>query len=432
MSDVVTMDARRGDLLALVASVAPGAFLWRGEPAEATSDVDIALPRGARAAVDAALAAEGLTRVPSEEGRTVWREGDLALDLWPAEHWPRRYPSVEELAARAEAGARLPVAAAPDRALIYAIDAVAGRPLVKLAPKAASAGPPRPDDRALASLAHELPDMPAGYLSYSRALATAVRSHHARAALAHRVTASARRIARERLGRSGIHVALSGMDGSGKSTVATALCEHLRASGFEAETHWVRLGNQGELLDRVARPVKRFLGANATVADPVAAGGPELEAKDTGRRRGGPLAWAWILFVTTTAARTQRRATRPLRRGHSVVCDRWLADALVDLELRYGSQGAARALLRKALPQPDLAILLRIDGATSAKRKPGDQAERYLVQMERLYDDAAREQRLVVVDARAPLERVLADLEPLVDELTQRRGRPRQASSARS
>lgn len=216
------------------------------------------------------------------------------------------------------------------------------------------------------------------------------------------------------------------MDGAGKSTVAAALAAHLSEAGVPAEIAWARIGGESVLLNRLATPVKRILRRAGTVADPIAAGGPAIEKsrdprETKGRRR--LVSWVWIAIVAWANARSYRRSAGGRRRGLTVVCDRWATDALVDVELRYGSHRVAREILRRLPPRPDLAILLEIDAATAAARKPGDQAEWVLIEMERLYAVEARSSGLERVDARLPREEVGRRLVALVDALVgSRRG----------
>jgi thymidylate kinase len=220
-------------------------------------------------------------------------------------------------------------------------------------------------------------------------------------------------------GRRGLLIAFNGMDGSGKSSAAQAALERLRAAGLDADVQWARLGQEKRLQDAIAVPVKRVLGSRGTVADPVAATiGDDREAFE-GRevaRRTGPVAWVWTLVVAAITARAHRRAVRRRRSGVSVVCDRWLADSLVDLQIRYGRHAAAEWLLRAAIPRPDVGVLLATDVETSLRRKPGDQAESVLRRMEPLYREAAERSGLTVIDATRPLEAVSADISGVVDE----------------
>ena len=412
------------------------AILWRGA-ATGGRDIDLLVLDEALGELGEILREEGLQPAPGDPGHRVWAGAGIAeIDVLPASGWPRYYPSLEGVLARLERRDEgPPVTSAADRALIHAAEAVAGRPLEKVVRKAgpaveAAGGELRSVARSegLEPLA-ELVERPEelarrgrrGRLPYPAAMSLALRSGAARAALGERLGARAARAGgRGRAGRP-LLVALSGMDGSGKSTAATALVEHLGARGVEAEVSWARLGQQAELLDRLATPVKRLMGRSGTVADPVAAGGPDVtktqDPRDASGRR-SPISWAWIAIVAWASARTYRRAARAARRrGVSVVCDRWSTDAIVDLKLRYGRHRLGEAILRRVPPRPDLAVLLEIDAATSAERKPRDQADRVLAQMEGRYADEATRAGLARVDARWPREEVERQLRALVDSV---------------
>jgi thymidylate kinase len=215
----------------------------------------------------------------------------------------------------------------------------------------------------------------------------------------------------------GLLIALSGIDGAGKSSAADAISARLAERGVPARVSWARLGNRSRLLNRIARPVKRLLRREVTVADPVAAGGPAItKARDVREaERRTPVGWAWVLLVAAVNVRDGRRAARSRRGGVTVICDRWTADALVDLRVRYGRHRAAEALISRALPRPDLAVLLEIDAETSRQRKPGHQADRVLVKMVDLYAETAGRLDLVRIDARRPIDEVVPQLHAAVD-----------------
>jgi thymidylate kinase len=236
------------------------------------------------------------------------------------------------------------------------------------------------------------------------------------------VERTVQRLVRRRVGPAPL-VALSGMDGAGKSTTAIEIEQRLVADGLEACIEWQRLGEQSEVLDRIAGPVKRVLKPSSTVAEPLASGRPERAVAENEQRthRRDPIAWSWTIVVTALTVRQYLRAARATRSGTAVVCDRWACDSLVDLEVRYGRHRAAEWLLRAAVPRPDLALLLEIDVETSVRRKPEDQAEAVLARMEALYDRAAAMLEVTRIDARRAREEVLAEVDLLVDELAARR-----------
>ena len=431
-------DAARA-LIALIArEVGPAAILWRGEGLGG-SDVDLVVLPTAEARLAATLTAAGLRPALSDPGHVMWSypDGrDVAIDVLSAAGWPDYYPTFDGLRERASASnGALPVASPEDQLLIVAAEAVGGRPLEKVLRRVrrlleAPGARERLDVLAraegmepLAALVGD-PDRlercgSRGRLPYPRALLAALRSRAARAALRERI--GARLAARRRPRQSGVLVTLSGMDGAGKSTFTAAVREHLEANGLPARDEIVRIGRRGDTLDRIAMPIKRVLRRERSTADPIAAGDEEAKASglapDEAPRRG--IGWVWSVIVAAENALACRRVARA-RKETNVVTDRWLTDHLVDFELRYGRHPLGTRILRTGVPRADLAVLLEIDAATSAARKPGDQAPSVTARMEERYSAVASELGLIRVDGRAPREDVEAAVLSLVDSVIRR------------
>jgi thymidylate kinase len=414
------------------------ALLWRGVDRDA-SDIDVVLLGGATqrlAQLDSAGRRDG--------GRWLGVVGGWQVDVIQEHEWSPHYPSlagVIERAGRDEHGLR--VASAEDRLLVLAAEALEGRPALKIAGKAAPllvepGVRERLHEVAAAEGAAALPAVISspeqlarrarrGRLPYLAAL-PALRSRRGRAAIARRLRSRLAAARPKRSRRPPYLVALSGMDGSGKSGAARAAVEALRAAGLDADVAWWRLAEETETLDRIARPVKRLLRVRGTVADPAAAMAPDAGA---GSAPGDPaasrkkrlVAWPWTLLVVALSVRSFRAAAGARREGTSVVCDRWLIDALVDVELRYGRHRAATRLMEAGFPRADLTILLDLDPQTAAERKPDDQLPQVLAAMAPLYAAQRTRRGVHVVDARQPLEAVHAEVRRLVARLADGAGR---------
>ncbi len=224
-------------------------------------------------------------------------------------------------------------------------------------------------------------------------------------------------------------VALSGMDGAGKSTAALALLDRAEARGEPAVVHWTRLARDLGVLAPLGRLARRLTGRSRPVsqpyrpedADDAADAGPEHGPAHTGAAptaSGGRrlVEGAWVVAVALSGVRNARRARGLQRSGVHVVCDRWLLDALVDLRIRYGHHPAAEWVLRRGFPRADLAVLLRVDPATAAARKPGDQRDDVLLTMGEHYDGLVADLDVRVLDAGRAGDQVVADLLRLVEE----------------
>jgi dTMP kinase len=205
------------------------------------------------------------------------------------------------------------------------------------------------------------------------------------------------RVARGRL------ITIEGLDGAGKSTLASALRDALTARGHRVEL--LREPGGVELSERI----------RALVKDPQLTVGARAEA---------------LLYAAARAQLVDERVVPLLDDGADVLLDRY-----VDSSLAY--QGAARGLgvehvrainsFATGALQPDRTLLLRIapeDGRArqAGRGEPADRLERedaaFFVRIAAAYDELARgePQRVRVLDAGATPSQVLFDaLEAIAD-----------------
>lgn len=170
-------------------------------------------------------------------------------------------------------------------------------------------------------------------------------------------------------------VALSGLDGAGKSTQAHLLAVALHALGQDAAVEWARLGYAASL-DRWAAPVKRLLSLRRPGPErPATSAAVELGAKRPVTR---PVlldaVWAGVVAAAEVADARRRQGPHAAA-GRVVVSDRYLLDALVHLSDRYGGPLASapgRRLLRQWLPAASVPLLLELPPDVAFARKPGE------------------------------------------------------------
>jgi thymidylate kinase len=163
-------------------------------------------------------------------------------------------------------------------------------------------------------------------------------------------------------------VAVSGVDGSGKSTLHSALSRDLRRAGVDVSTVWVRPGMGLGPLVALAGRVKRLL---RQAPEP----GLRVVAEQDGARlasRSGLVGWTWAALVCASflsGVWRQHRAATGV-----VLYDRHLVDALATLDFAY--QGVDlrlhHRLVRALLPRADVRIYLDVPAEVSVQRKPDD------------------------------------------------------------
>jgi len=163
-------------------------------------------------------------------------------------------------------------------------------------------------------------------------------------------------------------VAISGVDGSGKTTLRCAVTESLQRCGVPVSTVWVRPGMGIGWLATLAARVKGLLGQDAAPGiRSVAAGDDSLL-----RSRTGIVGWVWLLLVIAAFLRgvwRQHRAATGV-----VVYDRHVVDALATVDFGYAGVNLwlSHLLIRRLLPRAEVTIYLDVPTEIAVARKPDD------------------------------------------------------------
>lgn len=213
-------------------------------------------------------------------------------------------------------------------------------------------------------------------------------------------------------------IAVSGIDGAGKSTQLALLRAELARRGRRPEIVWHRPGYSARL-DRARALVRRLYPAALPAAD--RSGARAAAFARPGVSQGWLLA-AWADTLLEYGALVRLR----LARGRDVLCDRYLVDARLDLELRFPDQaaaiGALAASLERLCPRPDLHLLLSIPGPERrrrerAKREPYPDPPAIREARHRAYQKLAGCGGLAIVDAGGDIDSVFAAVLARVDEV---------------
>lgn len=213
--------------------------------------------------------------------------------------------------------------------------------------------------------------------------------------------------------RKGFLVALSGLDGAGKSSQAACVRDALVGLGCRAVTVWPAIDAPSRTLPAAARLGQRLAALGSR---PGGEGTLTPSAEEVGRsvrKHSRALTLAWSLLVTLRGAVRVARLTWPhLARGRVVVCDRYLLDSWVYLRHHYGGGGDYRlhvALLTVAAPRPRRAYLIEVSAKEAAARQPertaSENAERG-----RLYRELAPRLKVRPIDGERPRERICAEI----------------------
>lgn len=200
--------------------------------------------------------------------------------------------------------------------------------------------------------------------------------------------------------RVGAVIALSGLDGSGKSTQARHLKEVLQRLGIDAVVEWNRI-TANPSLDVIAAPVKRLLGSRSD-----ASGSPTSKPGDATahplRERSRSVNYAWAAIVALANASAHRRAVgRHIRNGRVVICDRYVLDSIAHLRDVYGRNSRFRlqtAIIKVLSPSPSASYWLDVEPSVALARKADEYTLEELTTQRRLYEDLYPSVRAVRID----------------------------------
>jgi thymidylate kinase len=218
------------------------------------------------------------------------------------------------------------------------------------------------------------------------------------------------------LPRTGV-VALSGLDGSGKSTQSHALAATLSKLGHDTSVEWTRLSFDASL-DVVAAPVKALIAARRRLtalpeSEPGAVAEPDQASRDL-RDRSAVVNKVWTGVVATANGTSQRRTTlAQLRAGRIVVRDRYVLDSVVQLHSVYGGRddvSRQAAIVERLSPPPLAAFYLEVPPDEAHRRKPEEYSVEELSAHAALYQREARRLGVEVVDAARDRADIAAEL----------------------
>ena len=164
-------------------------------------------------------------------------------------------------------------------------------------------------------------------------------------------------------------VALSGVDGAGKSSLAQLVSDYLDHVGIRSAIIWTRPGMRMDWLTRpIVRLLRLFGGPPRIPGVAQVASGSPIRL----RTRRGVVGWLWTTIVTTVFLADVR--LRHLRSRGVLIYDRHLPDALTTLAFVYAGVDLKlhRWLVRRLLPPADLRFYIEMSAEEATARKPGD------------------------------------------------------------
>lgn len=216
--------------------------------------------------------------------------------------------------------------------------------------------------------------------------------------------------------RAGRLITVSGTDCSGKTTQIELLENALTERGEQVERFWFRPGYSQEM--DAARKLVRRLVPRALPTH------TQASARQAAFERPG-VSSSWVaMAVLDTLLQYTVRLRALLLQGRTVICDRFIWDAGLDLDLRFPELSAlhkpALAAVRKCAPRPALSILLLVpyeilSARAAIKNEPFPDSEEQRLERWDCYGQMRLIPGLVTIDANRLVESVHEDILRMLD-----------------
>lgn len=228
--------------------------------------------------------------------------------------------------------------------------------------------------------------------------------------LGQRTLQAAKRACRPRV------LALSGVDGSGKSTQARALQASLEQLGYDAAIVWTPLASN-RWLARLARSARRLLHPFGSLHHPpndALRRGRAPNPASVLRQRNPLVNHAWATLVALANGLSHRRSVvQHAVRGRVVICDRYVLDSVARLHFFYGEAPSfrlQRGLIARLSPRPTRSFFLDLPSEASAARKDDGWSSEELGTQVRLYREEHAILGAIRLDASEDHEQLCAQI----------------------
>jgi thymidylate kinase len=181
-------------------------------------------------------------------------------------------------------------------------------------------------------------------------------------------------------------ISISGIDGSGKTSIIEGLSSEFEASGQQTKYVWLRYNHY---LTKILLGFCRLVGLTRyEYPDGIRVGYHEFY-------RSRPVSWLFIIFtfIDTLAASIFLVYLPSLFTSRVLICDRWVLDIMIDLEIdtniKFQTNGRLERLFLRLLPRNTQCFLVMREQAAVLHSRPENCRDRNFTRRWELYREYA-------------------------------------------
>jgi len=197
-----------------------------------------------------------------------------------------------------------------------------------------------------------------------------------------------------------------GLDGAGKSTLSNSLQSYFLSKGMKTKIIWVKLGvpiiNIPKIVYKLVLIFSKSRSRNDKSSDKSDISPFKIPKNPIIRK----LYLIYILLDHWFQILTKVRM--PLIFGYYVICDRYIADSIVDLVVNFGIKYEdAKSTIKKfiGIPKPDYAFYIKVPPEVAFMRKNEGYLLEYLTSKENIYSKIADDNEFNIITLDGTLDK---------------------------
>lgn len=204
--------------------------------------------------------------------------------------------------------------------------------------------------------------------------------------------------------KKGSLICIMGIDGSGKTTLSNLFIEKMKQSNKRWDYVWCKFGNNGSLLRKILSKLSfLILEKNTKNSD--------FQGKKPIKKNTLSLFYMYFLLLFHYFE-ILTKIKFPILFHKNIICDRYLADTIVDLCLEFGcSYDYAVKLVNKFIfvPKPDVQFYISVPVKIAYERKK-ENSKDYLKSKEETYNKYVNKNQIILLNGEKNLEELLQDI----------------------